>query len=231
MAQADPPRPDVHAIGHTISGFTRRLRRTRRRRGTRTPATRGRRGSPGWARPCRSTACRAPARCRRRRRARGCARRWRRRRGSWGSSPPRAACRRRSARPHSQPNWNLLRESSIDHEQLVSISTPRSMRARPSASNDRSPGSRLRLAIRSIGGRFQPSARALATPGDAGARLRDRAAERTLEDARRGSGTSRSPACRRRRSRSSRAPRRGVGIERDVEQRRAVAVACRTCRA
>ena len=28
-------------------------------------------------------------------------------------------------RPYSQPNWNLLRESSIDHEQLVSISTPR----------------------------------------------------------------------------------------------------------
>ena len=28
-------------------------------------------------------------------------------------------------RPRSQPNWNLLRESSIDHERLVRISTPR----------------------------------------------------------------------------------------------------------
>ena len=37
--------------------------------------------------------------------------------------------------------------------------------------------------MRSMGGRFQLSARALATPGMLGARLRDRAAERPLEDA------------------------------------------------
>ena len=37
--------------------------------------------------------------------------------------------------------------------------------------------------MRSIGGRFQLSARAFATPRQPGARLRDRAAERPLEDA------------------------------------------------
>ena len=37
--------------------------------------------------------------------------------------------------------------------------------------------------MRSIGGRFQLSARALATPGEPGARLRDRAAQRALQDA------------------------------------------------
>jgi len=68
------------------------------------------------------------------------------------------------SRPRSQPNWNLLRESSIDQELLVSISTPRSIEPTSSSKVD-VPGSMLRFAIRSIGGRFQLSARALATPG------------------------------------------------------------------
>ncbi len=51
----------------------------------------------------------------------------------------------------------------MDQELLVSISTPRSMPAIISSSVA-SPGSRFRLAMRSIGGRFQLSARELATP-------------------------------------------------------------------
>jgi hypothetical protein len=65
--------------------------------------------------------------------------------------------------PHSQPNWNLLRESSIDQDVLVFISTPSSIDATMSAKVV-VPGSTFRFDIRSIGGRFQLSARAVATP-------------------------------------------------------------------
>ena len=52
----------------------------------------------------------------------------------------------------------------MDQEQLVCMYTPRSTAA-IIASRLALPGSRLRLAMRSIGGRFQLQARALATPG------------------------------------------------------------------
>src|SRR6185295_12462561 len=52
--------------------------------------------------------------------------------------------------PHSQPNWNLLRESSIDQELFVAIRTPCSIPA-IMASRSALPGSMLRLAMRSIG--------------------------------------------------------------------------------
>ena len=88
----------------------------------------------------------------------------------------------RITRPHSQPNWNLLRESSIDHDTLVRISTPWSMPAMSSSSVD-APGSTLRLAMRSMGGRFQEQARVLATPAMPARAWRDGAAQRALEDA------------------------------------------------
>ena len=65
--------------------------------------------------------------------------------------------------PISQPNWNLLRESSIDQEMFVRINTPSSIEAIISSSVDL-PGSILRLAMRSIGARFHEHARELATP-------------------------------------------------------------------
>ena len=52
----------------------------------------------------------------------------------------------------------------MDHEQFVCMYTPRSIDAIISSKLE-VPGSKLRLAMRSIGGRFQLQARALATPG------------------------------------------------------------------
>ena len=148
--------------GNNLSMLTppRRIHPHRR---TRTPAKRGRHESPATARPCRSRACPAPAACPHCRRALGCARRKPRCRGSSGFRTTCFTLPFSMTRPRSQPNWNLLRESSIDHDRLVSSSTPRSMPATRS-SNVASPGSRLRFAMRSIGGRFQLSARELATP-------------------------------------------------------------------
>ena len=54
--------------------------------------------------------------------------------------------------PHSQPNWNLLRESSIDHERLVLHQHAALDRRRSARRSVASPGSTLRLAMRSIGG-------------------------------------------------------------------------------
>jgi hypothetical protein len=67
--------------------------------------------------------------------------------------------------PHSQPNWNLLRESSMDQDTLVRTSTPRRIDAIISSSV-LPPGSTLMFAMRSIGGRFHAHARAFAVPGN-----------------------------------------------------------------
>ena len=147
------------------------------------------------------------ARCRR---ARGCARRWRRRRGSSGSSPPAPSLPFSISRPHSQPNWNLLRESSIDHEKLVSHQHAVLDAARPCSSKRRVAG--LDVQVRHAVDR-RPVPAAGARVGDAGRPAR------TCEIAP-PSGRSRMPsrirsrlraACRRRRRRSSRAPRGASG--------------------
>jgi hypothetical protein len=79
-------------------------------------------------------------------------------------------------RPYSQPNWNLLRESSIDHDRLVCMSTPSSVAATMSSKGE-APGSTLRFDMRSIGGRFQLHARVVATPSMSARCRRARACE------------------------------------------------------
>ena len=117
----------------------------------------------------------------------------------------RRACRSRSARPRSQPNWNLLRESSIDQLLLVSIITPRSIDAHELVE---ARVARLEVEVRhAVDRRPVPVVGARVRDArQAGARLRDRAAERAQQDAVLDQVARARRACRRRPSRSSRAP-------------------------
>ena len=103
-----------HAGSMSWSAAIRPRPRTPRRRRTGTPAPRGRPGSPATARPCRRTACPSPRRCDAsptidERAPEGGARC----RGSSGCCTTSASLPSRITWPHSQPNWNLLRESSM----------------------------------------------------------------------------------------------------------------------